>query len=244
MNENSLLKLKYQELVIKLDGMEVTVNEIKKYDNILYGQLLGIDFNTPNYNEDLTIPNIDTNIIFSLIDDRMMNASLLFAIQLDNLQKSFKLFKNNNDKTYNFPAISPIKPQDFINISSPFGYRTHPIKNTILFHNGIDIKAPLNSPVYSTAQGYVISITYSDQGYGNKIVIEHEYGFETLYAHLNTINVKNGQIVTKNQLIGTVGISGLATGSHLHYEIRKNGESCDPLGYFYMDISRELFAIN
>jgi murein DD-endopeptidase MepM/ murein hydrolase activator NlpD len=84
---------------------------------------------------------------------------------------------------------------------------------------------------------------YSKYGYGNRVVIKHAYGFETLYAHLDVINVKRGQWVRKNQLIGTVGNTGKSTGAHLHYEIHKNGETRDPLGYFYTSIAEEYLAM-
>ena len=113
----------------------------------------------------------------------------------------------------------------------------------MLFHEGIDISAKLGTAIYSTAQGRVIDVTYSPFGYGNKIILEHAYGFETLYAHLNTIKVREGQLIKKNQFIGTVGSTGLSTGPHLHYEIRSYGETRDPLGYFYMNITDELLVM-
>jgi len=98
----------------------------------------------------------------------------------------------------------------------------------------VDIAAKKGSPVYATAQGRVSEISYSKYGYGNKIVIRHEYGFETLYAHLSVINVRKGQWIKKNQFIGRVGNTGTSTGNHLHYEIKKYNEPRDPLGYFYL----------
>ena len=129
-------------------------------------------------------------------------------------------------------------------MSSPYGWREHPTEKQVLFHEGIDISANVGSQVFSTAQGRVVKIMYSKYGYGNRILIKHAYGFETLYAHLGVIHVKKGQWVNKNQLIGSVGNTGRSTGPHLHYEIHKNGEPRDPLGYFYTHITDELLAMN
>ena len=181
-------------------------------------------------------------MIFKNIDDRTLYAEKLLSTQLNKLQKTSKLFKKNRNAIYYYPTISPIRTADFITISSPFGWRAHPIKKKMLFHEGVDISANVGSPVYSTAKGKVVKILYSKYGYGNRILIKHAYGFETLYAHLNKIYVKRGQWVKKNQLIGTVGNTGLSTAPHLHYEVRKNGVPRDPLGYFFTDITEKLLA--
>ena len=164
--------------------------------------------------------------------------------ELNKLQETSHLFKDNKNAILYYPTIAPVKTQDFIYVSSPYGMREHPTLKKELFHEGIDISAYVGSKVYSTAQGRVVKIMYSKYGYGNRILIKHAYGFETLYAHLGQIKVKKGQWVRKNQLIGTVGNTGRSTGSHLHYEIRKNGEPRDPLGYFYTHITDELLAMN
>jgi len=167
----------------------------------------------------------------------------MLATQLIKLQETSQLFKNNKNAILYYPTISPIKTKDFICLSSPYGMRDHPTEKKVLFHEGVDISANVGSPIYSTAQGTVVKVTYSKYGYGNKVVIKHAYGLETLYAHLGDINVKKGQWVKKNQLIGTVGNTGRSTGPHLHYEIHKYNEPRDPLGYFYTHITDELLAM-
>jgi len=246
--ENLILKQEYEKLVTKLVEIESYVNEIQVYDNSIYSQMLGIDFDTTGfykyYDDNITFALKSNNNIFSEVDDRAFYAAKILAIELIRLQETATLFKNNKNAINYYPTISPIKTRDFICISSPFGFREHPIKNEVLFHEGIDISAMPGTAVHSTAQGRVVGIMYSKYGYGNRVVIQHAYGFETLYAHLRTINVKKGQWINKNQLIGTVGCTGTCTGPHLHYEIHKNGTPRDPLGYFYVSISDELLATN
>lgn len=243
--ENMKLRKQISELSTKVLEMEETVDKIHKYDNIIYSQYLGVDFDTTGfaqYRNDSAKYIIDNDSIFKNVNERAAYAAEMLATQLIKLQKTSSFFKSNKNSILYYPTISPIKTKDFINLSSPFGWRNHPTKKKVLFHEGVDISARVGTPIYSTAQGHVVKIMYSKYGYGNRVIIKHAYGFETLYAHLGVIKVKKGQWVNKNQLIGTVGNTGLSTGPHLHYEVRKNNEPRDPLGYFYTNITEKLYA--
>ena len=246
LSENFKLKKEYEKLALKLTKMESYAHEIRTYDNEMYGKILGIDFDTTDFhkykNDSISFIMRSNDSVFSEVSDRAFYAAEMLSTELTKLKETALLFKNNKNAILYYPTISPIKTKDFICISSVFGYREHPIKNEILFHEGIDISATIGTPVYATAQGRVIEVRYSNYGYGNKIVIRHAYGYETLYAHLSTINVKKGQWVHKNQIIGAVGNTGLSTGSHLHYEIHKNDKPRDPLGYFYVNMGEQLLA--
>jgi murein DD-endopeptidase MepM/ murein hydrolase activator NlpD len=247
MSENQELKRKYSELEHKLREMEEIAEKIHVEDNMLYAQILGVDFDTTGFHQyrndsAMTVFNVyDT--VFHSVNKRARYASEMLALQLKKLEATSHRFKNNKNAILYYPTISPIKTDDFIELSSPYGWRMHPIDKVERFHDGIDISARVGSKVYATAQGRVVKIMYSKYGYGNRIVIRHAYGFETLYAHLGVIRVKSGQWVNKNQLIGTVGNTGKSTGPHLHYEIHKNGETRDPLGYFYTSITEEYLAM-
>ncbi len=123
---------------------------------------------------------------------------------------------------------SPLRGK--IIITSPFGYRIHPVYHIRLLHTGIDLRGKIGRPVYAAADGVVTFVGWL-RGYGKVIVIKHKKGFETRYAHLSKILVKNGQHVKKGQVIGKVGKTGIATGPHLHFEIRKYGKPVNPLKY-------------
>jgi len=247
-NENRMLKEQYGVLTTKLSEMESYLAEIQTFDNSLYAQMLGVDFDTTDYskyfNTEISFTLRSDDSIFSKVNERAFYAAEMLATHLTKLQETSDLFKNNKNAINYYPTISPIKTKDFICVSSPFGFREHPIKGDVHYHEGIDISANPGVKVYSTAQGCVVSITYSKYDYGNRIVIQHAYGFETLYAHLDKIMVKRGQWVAKNQLIGTVGNTGFSTGPHLHYEVHKNNQPQDPLGYFYVSIGEEFLAAN
>ena len=118
-------------------------------------------------------------------------------------------------------------------ITCKFGWRTHPIKGTPSYHTGVDIGGVgYNSDILAAKDGIVLEATYSS-AYGYYIVISHGAGNSTMYAHMSkgTFRVSVGDHVTQGQVIGTTGSTGLSTGPHLHYEIRENGESIDPLPY-------------
>jgi len=122
-------------------------------------------------------------------------------------------------------------PVDARTITSPFGWRVHPIFNTEKYHSGVDVGAYAGSPIYAADSGTVQTATYSSS-YGNYVVINHGNGYTTLYAHQNSMAVSAGQTVTKGQVIGYVGSTGWSTGPHLHFEITKNGSRVDPQSFF------------
>ncbi len=121
-------------------------------------------------------------------------------------------------------------PTTIYRISSPFGYRIHPIKGVRIKHLGVDIPGGVNTPVYAARKGKVIFAGYSG-GYGNLVIVRHDKGFTTYYAHLNKITTYSGANVGVGTVIGRMGSTGGATGNHLHFEIRRHGEALNPADY-------------
>ncbi|MBN1881059.1 MAG: M23 family metallopeptidase [Deltaproteobacteria bacterium] len=115
-------------------------------------------------------------------------------------------------------------------ITSPFGYRDHPVWHTWKHHNGIDIGAPYGAPVCATGGG-TVTFTGWKWGYGRTVDIEHSPHLVTRYAHLSEITVRVGDVVKRGDWIGDIGTTGTVTGPHLHYEVRINGEPVDPAGW-------------
>ncbi len=124
------------------------------------------------------------------------------------------------------PSIWPVRG----NITSSYGWRTHPITHRQHFHEGVDIGAQYRTPIKAVADGQIQSVSYR-AGYGLTITIRHGYGMETAYSHCNAAHVVQGQQVRRGDIIGEVGSSGVSTGPHLHYEIRKHGNLQDPMDY-------------
>lgn len=134
--------------------------------------------------------------------------------------------KRTMSRHYRLNFIWPVQGR----ISSPFGWRIHPISNKRQFHTGIDIAIPIASPVYAAAEGVV---TYSDWlgGYGRLVIIQHRNNKKTYYAHNIELLVKEGEKVKKGKVIALSGNSGRSTGPHLHFEIRTNNQVEDPMKY-------------
>ena len=115
-------------------------------------------------------------------------------------------------------------------ISSPYGYRIHPILKRKILHSGIDIAAPNGTPVKAPAAGEVIYDGWL-RGYGRVVVLDHGRGYSTLYAHLSASLVKEGQVVKSGATIAKVGKTGNTTGYHLHFEVRVYGTPENPIKY-------------
>jgi len=115
-------------------------------------------------------------------------------------------------------------------VSSGFGYRLSPFTKEKELHRGLDICSRKGSPILAPADGVVTAIEY-DPGYGKTVTINHGYGLNTLYAHLEKVLVKKGQVVRRHQEIAQVGDSGRTTGAHLHYEVHLNGVPVNPVRY-------------
>ncbi|WP_026803693.1 M23 family metallopeptidase [Aliarcobacter lanthieri] len=127
-------------------------------------------------------------------------------------------------------------PMEKVDISSYFGYRHHPILNKKALHLGIDLRAPIGTPVFATADGIVENAAF-DKFNGNLITIQHIYGFKSYYAHLNKTVVKSGSFVKKGDLIAYSGNTGMSSGPHLHYEVRFLSKSLNPLTFVKWDLT-------
>lgn len=139
------------------------------------------------------------------------------------------------------PAIQPISNKDLTRIASGFGYRVHPIYKTTMLHTGLDFTAPVKTEIYATGNGVVEKVEYDGRGYGNNVIINHGYGYETLYGHMSKINVRPGQKINRGDVIGFVGNTGSSTGPHLHYEVIKNDRKINPINFFYNDLTPEQY---
>jgi murein DD-endopeptidase MepM/ murein hydrolase activator NlpD len=122
------------------------------------------------------------------------------------------------------------------NVTSDYGYRSNPFGGySSEFHPGIDLKGPYGDPIFATADGVIENSDWNG-GYGNAVIINHEFGYTTLYGHLSRVNVSDGERINAGDLIGFIGSTGRSTGPHLHYEIRRNGEDIDPIPFLKLNL--------
>ena len=147
-----------------------------------------------------------------------------------------KLIKNQSEKLASIPGIQPISNKELTKIASGFGFRIHPIYGIAKMHNGLDFTAPQGTPIYATGNG-VVTLASFGGGAGNHVVINHGYGYETVYMHMVRIKTAVGQTVKRGEVIGWVGTTGASTGPHCHYEVHVNGTPVDPVYFFSNDLT-------
>lgn len=131
-----------------------------------------------------------------------------------------------------FACTPSLCPVNGAYISSGFGWRRRPRRD---FHEGLDLVAPRGTPIHATAAGKVVFVGW-EGGFGNKVRIDHGYGFKTVYTHLDRIKVRWGEFVKKGDVIGTLGNTGYSTGPHLHYEVQHRGKNVDPIKYILVKL--------
>ena len=193
--------------------------------------------NVKNKNELNTIQINNRINEINLLNNQLTDLQQILDIGLDlskndNIYFSTKL--NEKDKSYilnNIPSGSPLK-KTFI--TSNYGYRTHPTLYTRKLHTGLDFKALIGTQIYAPANGVVvIARNYDPGGYGKMIVIAHNFGFKTLFAHLSNVFIKEGDIISKGTLLGLSGNTGTSTGPHLHYEVKFAEKYTNPIDFVY-----------
>ena len=182
------------------------------------------------------------DLVNSIINS-LNNLGHYISAQKKSYNEIDNLLKNKEQLLVSTPAIQPVSNKDLNRIASGFGYRIDPIYKTVKMHAGLDFAAPQGTPIYATADGTVTVAGNTGNGYGNHVVINHGYGYETLYGHMVKVKAKVGQQVKRGEVIGWVGSTGKSTGPHCHYEVHKNGQKIDPVYFFYNDLSPEQYDL-
>jgi murein DD-endopeptidase MepM/ murein hydrolase activator NlpD len=245
MEENRLLHDKLTEISGRYQNLEQIVNELNTQ-----GDQLRLLVDLPKLDEETKSAGIggtmyDNEILSasgSTIDlfrstEKLMN-ELTGQVNVQKQSYTEILQKTKYNEGF-FKAIPAIKPMDGYYSLQSFGIRIHPIFGTRKVHLGLDIVNDVGTPVYSAGDGVVHMAGQSGGGLGIAIIIDHGYGYQTVYAHLSKVFVHAGQRVQRGDMIAKSGRSGLVTGPHLHYEVRKNGVSQNPMDYFFDDLRAE-----
>jgi murein DD-endopeptidase MepM/ murein hydrolase activator NlpD len=187
------------------------------------------------------VANMQDNELINSIIGSMNDLNSRIAAQKESYAEVTRLLANKEQLLAATPAIQPVSNKDLERVASGYGYRIDPIYKTIKLHAGLDFTSPQGSPIYATADGTIVTAGNLGNGYGNHVVINHGYGYQTLYGHMYRIKVRNGNRVKRGEIIGWVGSTGKSTGPHLHYEVHKNGRKMDPIYFFYNDLTPEQF---
>lgn len=190
------------------------------------------------YEDLLKLPNGD---LMKNTSERIDGLERRLHAQRLSFDELLKLAKQKEQLLACVPAIQPVRNRELKHAISGFGYRIDPVYKTRHMHTGVDFTANKGTEVFVTGDGVVKEIQNKVWGYGKCIIVDHGFGYQTLYAHLSAFKVKEGQKVKRGELIGLIGSTGKSTGPHLHYEVIKDGEKVNPIGYFHSDLSPEQF---
>jgi len=247
--EISFLNGQIQSLNNELDTLESFALDLQLKDDNVYRSIFGSD-PYPDHQRTGGIGGSDRYRSLKGFDNsaeiietkkRIGRLQRMLVAQSKSFEDIFELARDKDAMLQSIPAIQPVANKDLRRIASGFGMRIHPIYKIAKMHAGLDFTADEGTEVYATGDGRIEAVDSKLSGYGHHVVIQHGFGFETLYAHLSKVVVKPGEKVIRGQVIGYVGNSGTSTGAHLHYEVIKNGEKMDPVFYFYNDITPEQY---
>jgi hypothetical protein len=186
--------------------------------------------------------NNDANQVLNQILDKADKLKRKVQIQTSSLNELIDVASTNEDKLASIPSIKPVQEDKLkrkVRHLSGFGRRIHPVHKVRKMHHGIDFTAPAGTPIQATGNGVVERVEKRKTGYGRNIIINHGYGYKTLYAHLSSVEVNKGDRVMKGQRIGTVGSTGTSTAPHCHYEVRVNNVPVNPINYVMDGLSPE-----
>jgi len=247
--QNADLRDDYGVLQQQLQQLQQKMNDLEKRDNDVYRAI----FESTPIPDSARLKEMEKNKEIKLVQ-AMSEAELVKSMtaQLNGLilrmafqSKSYAdidgMIKNKQKLIAAIPSIQPVSNRDLTRIGSGFGYRIDPIYKTTRMHAGLDFTSPIGTPIYATANGVVKEAGFATGGFGNHVVINHGYGYETLYGHMYRVIARAGQQVKRGQVIGYVGTSGKSTGPHCHYEVHRSGIPVDPVYYFYNDLSPEQY---
>lgn len=159
-------------------------------------------------------------------------------IQSKSFDEIVKLAKRKEEMLECIPAIQPVFNKNLKRMASGYGMRIDPVYKTLKFHAGMDFSAPIGTKIFATGNG-TIQFSGWKQGYGNCVIIDHGFGYGTLFGHMNKFIVRRGQKVKRGDIIGFVGNTGKSTGPHLHYEVHVKGKPVNPSNYYFKDLSPE-----
>jgi murein DD-endopeptidase MepM/ murein hydrolase activator NlpD len=247
--QNDSYKESYSVLQERVKQLELQMSELENRDNDVYRSIFEADpipdsarvKEMEAKKEVRLIQNLSNTDLIKNMIGQLNNLSLRMAYQGTSFVEITNMVKNKEKLLKAIPAIQPVSNKNLNRIGGSFGYRVDPVYKDFRFHQGLDFTAPSGTPIYATADGVVQAAGFSTDGYGNKVVINHGYGYQTLYGHMVRVKAKQGQSVKRGEVIGYIGSTGKSTGPHCHYEVIKRGIKVDPVYYFYNDLTPAQF---
>lgn len=248
---NAVLEDRLIEAKAKIDSISQQILVIVKKDDELRTVLgmsqlssdireVGIGGSDYAYNFEDEVSGFEDNVGLGKQLNELSKLEREVKLELESYTELMKTFQKKQDSLKHLPSLKPVLEGY---LTSTFGMRMHPIQGVRKHHEGMDFSAPRGTPVYASADG-VIKFTGIAGGYGRMVRIDHKYGYETRYGHLNKYVVRTGEKVKRGQKIGEVGNTGISTAPHLHYEVRYDGKPLDPRLYYFDDQILNTMVVN
>ena len=175
------------------------------------------------------------------LKEKVDKLKLQMDLQSKSLDTVITNARNKEEMFASIPSIKPVRSDKLarsLKLLSGFGYRIHPVYKVPKMHAGIDFTAPRGTPIQATGNGKIVKAG-NGQGYGKRVMIDHGYGYKTLYGHMDRIDVKVGDVVKRGQAIGIVGSTGVSTAPHCHYEVHYKNRKIDPIQFVTDGLSPE-----
>ncbi|HEX3025402.1 MAG TPA: M23 family metallopeptidase [Chitinophagaceae bacterium] len=247
--ENDAMRESYSVFQERIKQLELQMSELENRDNSVYRSIFeaapvpdSARIKDSEVKKEVTlVQSMSEDELVRSMGNQLNNLSLRVAYQSKSFDEIGDMVKHKEKLLLAIPAIQPVSNKNLTRIASGFGNRIDPIYKVRRFHAGLDFTAPVGTPIYATADGTVKEAGYNSGGFGNDVVINHGYGYQTLYGHMYRVKSKVGQTVKRGEVIGYVGSTGKSTGAHCHYEVHKNGVPVDPIYYFYNDLTPAQF---
>ena len=243
------MKENYETLAAETARLQQEMASLEKRDNQVYRSIFEANPLPDSARAELISEKTEVHKIVALNDEELgnelaktlNNISARVKYQYASYNEIEKLIHNQEEKLSALPAIQPVSNKDLNRIASGFGMRIDPVYGTPKMHKGLDFTAPQGTPIYATGDGRVTLAGNDHSGYGNHVIINHGYGYETLYGHMVKIKTRRGANVKRGEIIGWVGSTGKSTGPHCHYEVHINKRDVNPVYFFYNDLNAEEF---
>lgn len=242
--ESRLLEAEHTELSARLDLLEGAVSHLQERDREIYRDLFNAD--PPNYlleAQDTLMRSVEEleamderDLVWDVyaLVKRMESTASQVSRQLTEIDTAFS---GGGLVPTSIPSLVPLRSFSPVQTGASVGKKVNPFYKTIRDHTGIDLLAPLGTPVRCSADGQVVHVERSEKGMGNQVAVAHKGGFRTVYAHLDNIRVSTGQSLRQGAVIGTVGQSGSCFAPCLHYEVLRDGAPQDPVNYFFAELA-------
>ena len=251
LSEIDQINTEYKLVEDELDRLTEVLTSLRERDAYAHRMIFGMEpidddvwqagvGGSDKYGNYRQLPN--SGKLLSSVREKVDRLKMQMVIQSKSLDTILIMANEKEEMLASIPSIKPVRSDKLarkVKLLSGFGYRLHPIYKVRKMHYGIDFTAPRGTAIQATGNGVVKRVENRSTGYGKNVIVDHGYGYETLYAHMSKIDVKVGDKVVRGQIIGLVGNTGGSTAPHCHYEVIFKGTKVNPIDYVLDGLSPE-----